>query len=513
MKMILLSVMFVAVITLVPLQQNQPVIVRDNRLLGYVGDCCGQDQSIAVDPTDPNRIVVAAGSYYWYSGDGGLTWNRGDLFDLGVGGGDPVLAFDSQGNVYWSSVIGSLGDTGMAVFKSTTGGSTWTMVQLTNRTDPTKWLNDKEWIAVDTSQSRFHGRIYVVWDVFVNGSWNEPHNNIVGSSFGGVYLSYSDDFGTTFSRPTKLPLSFEMYSLQLAVGPAGQVYLVGSIPHRGLNFMKSVDGGKSFDNPRKISNLWDLPNPLSNTKVRTGNYPFDSLAVDQRTGNIYVAWVDAENADGNVVLSKSTDNGNSWSSAIRVNDDTAGSHRDQLMPSVTVSPDGVVHVAWVDRRNDLNNIAYDIYYAKSDDSGKIFSKNLKISSNSSDPTQLHDPTFIGDYLGIAAGNDGALHVTWGGVGPNSQQGGGRAGTPRTGLAIFEATIIYAPNIHTASVNTTSEISSTTISLRHSAASTLMMPQPPISQIDSNLAYTVAAVLGVLVLAASAVMFRKRAKSA
>jgi len=255
-----------------------------------------------------------------------------------------------------------------------------------------------------------------------------------------VYLSYSDDHGVTFSNPTKLPLGFEMYSLQIAVGPKGEVYLVGSIPYRGLNFLKSTDGGKSFDYMRKISNLVNFPNPLTNTKVRTQNYPFPSLAVDQKNGNIYVAWVDAENGDGDIMLRRSTDGGNSWSSPVRVNDDSLTSHSDQLMPSVTVSHDGMVHVAWVDGRNDTDSIAYDIYYANSDDGGKSFSSNLRVSMKSSNPNTLHDPTFIGDYLGISSGNDGAVHVIWGGVGEKSSL--------YYGLAIYESSILYSGNATT-----------------------------------------------------------------
>jgi len=205
-------------------------VVRDNILLGYVGDCCGQDQSIAVDQNNPNRIVVAAGHYYWYSADGGTTWSGGDLNDLGIYAGDPSLAFDSEGNVYLGSVSGYISgkNTFMAVLKSANGGRSWKLNEITNRTDQTKWLNDKEWVAVDTSHSQFHDRIYVVWDVFVNGKWNEAHNNIVGASFGGVYLSYSEDHGATFSKPSKLP-GLEMYDLQIAIGRAGEVYLVGMI--------------------------------------------------------------------------------------------------------------------------------------------------------------------------------------------------------------------------------------------------------------------------------------------
>jgi len=484
-----------------PLQTSQPPFVKDNVLLGYVGDICGQDQTVAVDPNNSNRIVAAAGSWYWYSADGGMTWSGGVLSTLA---GDPSLAFDNAGNVFWSYVgqVGSRCGTlvvpyqslaGLTVSKSVDGGRSWRSVMLTNKTDPIAWSNDKEWIAIDKSQSQFHDRIYVVWNVLLNNTWNAAHVLVEGT-FGGVYLSYSDDHGTTFSKPTKLPFGFEMYSLQIAVGPKGEVYLVGSIPYRGLNFLKSTDGGKSFDYMRKISNLVNFPNPLTNTKVRTQNYPFPSLAVDQKNGNIYVAWVDAENGDGDIMLRRSTDGGNSWSSPVRVNDDSLTSHSDQLMPSVAVSPDGVIHVAFVDRRNDPTNTAYDIYYAESDNGGASFGKNVRVTMKSSNPNLLHDSTFIGDYLGISSGNDGTVHVVWGGVGDKSPF---RLG----GLAIFEATIIHKLGVSstfTASASTTS--GHTTIFPPTSSATSETLPTSASQAAVPSTSYSLEAAIAIMVIA-------------
>jgi hypothetical protein len=498
---------------IIPLQTNPLPVVGDNMLLGYVGDCCGQDQSIAVDPTSSNRIVAAAGSYYWYSVDRGLTWSSGSLFDLGIGAGDPSLAFDSMSNVYLGSVVDTEHDTSMAVLKSTDGGRSWNLVRLTGRTDATKWLNDKQWVAVDTSQSHFHDRIYVVWDVFVNGTWNQAHNNIVGASFGGVYLSYSNDHGVSYSKPAKL--SIEMYALQMAIGRAGEVYLVGSMPYRGLNFIESTDGGEHFTYPVQISRLCcEFPNPLPNTKVRTNLYPFPSLGLDRTNGNIYVAWTDPRYGDGDIFVSHSTDGGASWSLAVRVNDDPQSDHKDQLMPSVAVSSDGVVHVAFVDRRDDPSNTAYNIYYADSADYGNSFGRNLKVSTASSNPNMLHDPTFIGDYLGIAAGNDGTVHVAWGGVGSNSQYASSRV---TNGLAIFESTISYklANSTKTTTIPTQTETSSSTqvaSSTTHAFTSSSSMTEGVSPAEGSFSQYIIALSSIAIVLVVSIIIVRRRLRA-
>ena len=61
--------LFAVLLLLAPHANVPSPPIQDNLLLGYVGDCCGQDQAIAVDPYNSSRIVVAAGSYYWYSLD------------------------------------------------------------------------------------------------------------------------------------------------------------------------------------------------------------------------------------------------------------------------------------------------------------------------------------------------------------------------------------------------------------------------------------------------------------
>ncbi len=511
-----MTLFLVAGLAGVPLQTSQTPFVRDNILMGYTGDICGQDQAIAVDPSNSSRIAIAAGSWYWYSADGGVTWFGGALSMLA---GDPSLAFDDAGNAFWgfNGQVGSRcddlevsyqGTAGLGVLKSADGGQSWSSVMLTSRTDLTELANDKDWIAVDRSGSQFHDRIYVVWNVWLNNTWNARHV-LVGGTSGGVYLSYSDDHGATFSKPAKLALDFEMLSLQIATGPAGEVYLVGSIPYRGLNFLKSTDGGKSFGSIRRISNLADFPHPLTNTQLRTTNYPFPSLAVDQNNGNIYAAWVAAENGDGDIMLSRSSDGGNSWSSPTRVNDDPWTDHKDQLMPSVAISRDGAVHVAFVDRRDDPSNTAYNIYYAVSRDQGRTFSKNLRISLKASNPNLLHDPTFIGDYLGIASDNDGTVHVVWGGVGDDSAY---------SGLAIFEATMVYKPSVSASQItlstmSTQSTHGSATQATTGSPATpTLGISQPPISPIAFNETYVAAAILAVALVAASVIALAKKRKT-
>jgi BNR repeat-like domain len=317
-------------------------VVGDSKLLGYVGDCCGQDQSIAADPSNPARLVAASGADVWYSSDGGLNWEPGSLAP-GVGMGDPSLGFDLEGRVYLGSVVGSGTQTALAVFNSDDGGKSWAMTRLTNWTVTTVWLNDKDWLGVDNSNSQFRGRIYVVWNVYVNGRWNAAHNNIVDAAYGGVYMSFSDTNGRTYSVPKRLSVDGKgLSALQVSVGPDGKVYLAGadwtSADGGDLELYVSRDGGNSFIRRPVIADFSSYPNPLRNTHVRTNLAPFPSLAVGPK-GDVFLAWT----SGSRIILASSKDEGSTWKKVV-VNDDLQ-SKNDALMPSMTVSNGDVVHVA------------------------------------------------------------------------------------------------------------------------------------------------------------------------
>lgn len=112
-------------------------------------------------------------------------------------------------------------------------------------------------------------------------------------------------------------------------------------------------------------------------------------------------------------MTRSGDQGVTWSPPQRVNDDMRG---DQFDPWMSVGPFGQVHVVWLDRRNDPQNFLYDAYYAATSDGGQTFTENQKLSSASSDPrlaslTDNDGDGFIGDYIGIAA-NPEVAHAVW-----------------------------------------------------------------------------------------------------
>jgi hypothetical protein len=112
-------------------------------------------------------------------------------------------------------------------------------------------------------------------------------------------------------------------------------------------------------------------------------------------------WSDQRNGVSNtdIWLSKSTDGGNTWSKATRVNDDNT--KRQQFFTWMTIDQtNGFLYFIFYDRRNYTND-STDVYIAVSKDGGNSFI-NHKISER---PFLPDKDVFFGDYTNITAYND------------------------------------------------------------------------------------------------------------
>ena len=92
--------------------------------------------------------------------------------------------------------------------------------------------------------------------------------------------------------------------------------------------------------------------------------------------------MDNRNGDYDILLSKTTNGGLSWSAPIRVNDDAVNNGIDQDMVWADFSPSGKLAVAWRDRRLSGigSTVPFDIYFAISSDSANSFSSNYRATS-------------------------------------------------------------------------------------------------------------------------------------
>src|SRR2546425_5367235 len=289
------------------------------------------EPAIAVDPNNPSRIVAASNDYVtrtwscgvdgvpcsalgdaysgtYYSNDGGATWccvatdprHQGTLIPgvtrLSGGqydaGGDPALAFDSRGRVYYAGLgfDRTAPPNTVAVNKGTfdhRGALRWGPPTFIGQTEDPTLLNDKEWIAADSHQeSRFRDRVYVSWTLFM---FDPVTGDYVASP---IVFSFSKNGGATFSDPQSIvgDVLYDQGS-RVTVGSDGTVYVVweGSRlvdPFNSIWMVKSRDGGVHWSDPVAIAPLVDIL-PPANTVFRTNSFPAADVAPD---GTLYVAW-------------------------------------------------------------------------------------------------------------------------------------------------------------------------------------------------------------------------------
>ncbi len=468
------------------------------------------ETAIAVDPNNPNRVVAAANDYVtrtwactisgtpcsalgdgysgtYFSHDGGHTWccASSDPAHLGTlipgvqrlaggpydAGGDPALAFDSQGNVYYAGLgfNRTSSPNTVAVNKGTFDGSghlIWGPPTFINPTTSPSTLNDKEWIAADWHLASPHrDRVYVSWTRFL---FNPSHGSYVQSP---IFFAYSTDGGQTFSEPQNISgnVLYDQGSRPI-VGYDGTVYVIfeGATRLATLDstyIVKSTDGGATFGKPVKVAELQDVI-PLANTAFRNDSFPAGAAAPN---GDLYVAWTTLlRDSDGQLcptrtnggchavtVYSKSTDGAATWSAPVPVFPLLDASSRtaigypvtqpgggtlsapaprrvDTQWPGVAVSPSGVVYMSaygadvvspWQTCASGpaapVGRIACDvlgnyIHNARLD----YFVTNIgsrRVEMVSTHPINTRNGFgggFIGDYTGLAVGSDNVFHAFW-----------------------------------------------------------------------------------------------------
>lgn len=386
------------------------------------------EPTIAIDPTNPDIIVAGAIDFrgvpesgyawlgYYRSIDGGLTWTStllpGFPTDMSKEGlaspinsydltADPVLAFDNMGNVFYVGIAVKWEPFMDAVFvaKYTNHGETYDYTAIVYSSNEQFKFLDKPWMAVDTSGEEHNGNIYVAWSAFTGWVGTEQ-----------IMFSRSTDHGVSFSEPQVISRSPNVYSYNLwaviTVGPNGDVYVAwDSFIHTPMGFMKfsivmtkSTDGGENFGLCVKVQDVVPLPSPLPNNQFRVLSLP--TIGADDH--GVYIAWDDFRTGDADILFSKSTDGGFTWTPPIRVNDVTINH---QFFPAMSVS-DGNIHIAFYDSRNDPNGQLLDVYYAQSIDGGSTFQTNLLVTEVSFDPNIVSvrpgASPFIGDYIYITS---------------------------------------------------------------------------------------------------------------
>ena len=378
------------------------------------------EPSIAVNPNKAEQVVAAFqdNAHIAYSVDAGHRWQ------LATGiepqnyrvSGDVSVTYDNEGRAFICYIaFDKLGTfnywghnssrNGIYVRRSLDGGATWEShdVAATEQPDESTvpW-EDKPYIVADTGRGPYAGNLYIGWT-----RWTLADSELL--------FVRSTDHGKTWSKPIEIDSTRGLprddngaiEGFAGAAGPDGTLYAVWTDGSHVV-FTSSHDGGLTFSRTRNIIDT--APTMFTIQAVARAN-GFAQIGIDPRGGpkggRLFVTWSDYRNGGVDVFCSTSADHGETWTPAIRVNDDPVHNGADHFFQWLAVDPaDGAAYILFYDRRRDLKNRKQIVTLARSTDSGRTF-QDYAWTDQPFDAQGV----FMGDYTGITALN-GRVYGVW-----------------------------------------------------------------------------------------------------
>ncbi len=405
-----------------------------------VSDECGPQSEtfITLNPSSPRTLAAGSNEIFrlpmrgYFSTDSGKNWGGVDLpLPPAIGangidfGSDPSLAFDTQGNVFYSYIVvffgagNGINGTELAVARSTNGGKTYPSVAFFSFDGGENHFNDKPMITADTDAgSPFRDHVYVAWDAASGGSTS-----------GGIRVGHSSDHGATWTvnRADNPTGPGDGIGASPTVGPNGELYVAwNDFSANTIAFNRSFDGGATWGTQGVISSKvipFDIAIPAESFR---GALVYPACDTDRssgpRRGRIYCSWMDLTGGGTtSIFLAFSDDKGATWSSARPVGDPAVGV--DRFNHWMSVDPvTGDVNISYYDTRNDTTGQRFmtDVYHAQSTDGGLTWQPDVRVtdvSSNEHDCDGLFPCPGInygnqqGDYEGLVS-YSGVSHPIW-----------------------------------------------------------------------------------------------------
>jgi hypothetical protein len=377
--------------------QNEIILVRNqqlpNLLFGSANTTAGS--------------LFSQGDYV--STDGGINWwGRDTLEPTQIPGGsgyfsDPGPAIDHNGRIVFTTLLVGGSAASMVSCWSTNAGRTFSpLVTITSQS------SDKNFATADDDPtSPYYGRVYATWSNF---ALSAPPVVFSFTTTGGLSWSPMQQINTP-------PGGHYSQGVDIRTGPGGVVYICWAAPLQSggyiedfAGFAKSTNGGANWTVTENAYDMNGIRGTLFSPALRVNGFP--RIDVDRsggpRNGWIYIVAAEKNLApagsDPDVVMHRSSDNGATWSTGIRVNQDPINNGKYQWFPAVRVDEYGGLNIVYYDQRNCPSDSA-EVYVSRSLDGGNTWTDILVSDHRWKPKPEPGAGTYGGDYIGITSTNN------------------------------------------------------------------------------------------------------------